>query len=138
MRRERWRRPRFQSSLKRVRVTIEQIPDRDSLPLFDNATLERRSPKRLRYDDFIAGRSDVWDWFCEFAFQAHDIGKERFSARTIVHRIRWEVMLQGRDDQGFKINNDWSPFLARDFMRLYPECDGLFELREQTTANPTE
>lgn len=49
-------------------------------------------------------------------------GCRAYSARDVVHRIRL-------DWAGCPINNNWSPYYARQFIERFPEYDYIFELR---------
>lgn len=55
-------------------------------------------------------------------------GMERYSARAVIHRIRWHHHIE-KGDREFKCNNNWTPALARWFMQKYPQHDGFFETR---------
>jgi hypothetical protein len=57
-----------------------------------------------------------------------DQGFEHYSARAILHRIRWHYTVDaGMRD--FKCNNNWTPRLARWFMEEHPSADEFFEIR---------
>ena len=82
------------------------------------------------FEAFHADNPHVYQLFERFALEAVHAGRKRFSARTVLHRIRWYTSVETRDPQGFKINDHWSPFYARMFMKRHPWCGKLFELRE--------
>ncbi len=82
------------------------------------------------FEAFHAENPDVYQLFERFTFEAIQAGRKRFSARTVLHRIRWYTSVETRDPQGFKINDHWSPFYARMFHERYPAYAGFFELRE--------
>ena len=65
-----------------------------------------------------------------FAYKARMMAerRNRYSARAIIHAIRWETDLH-ETDRTFKINNNWTPYLARLFMELNPQYEGFFEVR---------
>lgn len=71
----------------------------------------------------------VYDLFERFALEAIRRGRSRFSARTIIHRIRWYTEIETRGD-AYKINDHWSPFYARMFLKKHPGHDGFFEFRK--------
>ena len=89
-----------------------------------------RTPEgaRRRFERFHLANPEVWRLFQRFAFEAARAGRTRYSARTIIHRIRWYVEVETRGDH-FKINNDFSPFYARLWARAYPSHEDLFETR---------
>jgi hypothetical protein len=68
--------------------------------------------------------------FEQIALEVYRSGKTKFSARAILHRIRWYHSVE-RGDDSFKINNNTSAKLARWFMKRHPVCRGFFELREK-------
>jgi hypothetical protein len=71
----------------------------------------------------------ICDLFEKLAFDVHRVGLVRYSARAILHRIRWHHRIE-RGDIHFKVNNNYSARLARWFMEKHPYMDGFFELRE--------
>lgn len=71
---------------------------------------------------------DIWKAFQAFAIQMYKSGRRRYSAKTIMERIRWEYELRHADE--FKINNDFTSLYARTLMRKYFQFRGFFELRE--------
>ena len=46
------------------------------------------------------------------------------------HVLRFETAIS-TDDEGLKVNNNYSAFAARDLMKQYPELEGFFQLRKQ-------
>ncbi len=72
---------------------------------------------------------DVRNKFEELALYLIDRGWKKYSARGIMHRIRWHFTVD-KGNREFKVNNNWSAPMARWFMRKYPQHDGFFETRE--------
>lgn len=68
--------------------------------------------------------------FEELTLKVIHAGLRRYSARAIMHRIRWFHHVEQRDGD-FKCNNNHTPSLARWFMAKHPEYEGFFETREQ-------
>lgn len=74
-----------------------------------------------------------------FFLEAHRVwlrGRRHYSARTIIEFIRHETSLADASDLAYKINNNVVPKLARLYLRIYPERDGLFELRNKEETPP--
>ncbi len=84
---------------------------------------------RAKFWVFHKNNPHVYDLFCRFALVAARRGRTRFSARTVLHRIRWYTQIETEDPGGFKVNNNWSPFYARLFVHDFPEYATLFETR---------
>lgn len=80
---------------------------------------------------------EVWRHFCEFTFELIERGFRHYSAQHgIFARIRWEVdMVTPAGSATFKINNNYSAWYARWFMEAYPQFNGFFHVREQTSQH---
>ena len=97
----------------------------------NNTRLDEMREQVQRFHD---DNPEVWDLFVRFTLQKINRGFSHYSARGIFHRIRWET-----DDPSyekgveFKLNDHHSPFYARRFMKMYPEHEGFFRTREQTS-----
>jgi hypothetical protein len=55
-------------------------------------------------------------------------GWEHYSARAVMHQIRWHRRVH-EGDRTFKCNNNWTPALARWFRAAHPETGDFFHLR---------
>lgn len=78
--------------------------------------------------------ADVVALFEQLALRIARTGFERYSARAVLHRIRWHYQID-KGDRGFKANNNWTPRLARWFMEKHPELDNFFETRSSPTPH---
>lgn len=72
---------------------------------------------------------DVCDLFEKLALEVYAMGFDHYSARDLTARIRWHHQID-RGDREFRVNNNWSPALARWFISRHPSMDEFFELRE--------
>lgn len=86
---------------------------------------------------------EVCDKFDELALGLADgsLSWHRFkcySADAILYRIRWHFTVEKRTARAFKINNKWSPPLARWWMEIHPEYLGFFETRERPLRQQAE
>ena len=75
----------------------------------------------------------VWEAFCDQAFKIRKTGFKHYSARTIVHYLRHHSAITEASGQ-WKINNNYSPYLARLFDKRFPNLAGLWEYRETKRA----
>jgi len=71
---------------------------------------------------------DVCTLFEKLAMEVWHRGWEHYSARAILHRIRWHYDVDV-GDRTFKANNNWTPALARWFMNVHPEMSDFFHTR---------
>ena len=78
---------------------------------------------------------EVWEMFEEFAFQMINRGYKNYSVNAIFERIRWEKDAGGDGITQFKIGNNYRAFYARAFMKKFPEHEGFFRTRKQTSEN---
>lgn len=86
-------------------------------------------------EEFLKDNPAFWPLFVGFAMQAIEKGHIHLSSDLIVARIRWETEVEtvnaGEiDGQHIKCNNNWTPYLARRFHRLFPKYEGFFFLRK--------
>ena len=93
----------------------------------------QRSKLEAEFDRFDSDHVDVWLLFRRFALDAIAAGRSRFSADAILHRIRWFTTVEAGAPGAsvWKINDHYSAFYARKFVRLMPEHQSLFELRQR-------
>ena len=85
--------------------------------------------------DFMAWLPSNLHIFSEFVAQARYVKtvmrRDHYSARTIGEWLRHNSELREAGN-GYKLNNDMFPGLARLAMLAYPDLGGLFETRERT------
>lgn len=62
------------------------------------------------------------------------LGFKHYSARAILHRIRWHYHVD-KGDKDFKCNNNWTPRMARWFMDKHPELGDFFETRSSPSPH---
>ena len=73
--------------------------------------------------------------FEKLALEIIGRGLPRYSARAIMHRIRWHFHID-KGYRDFTCNNNWTPQMARRFMARYPEYDNFFEIRASPGTVP--
>lgn len=82
------------------------------------------------FNEFHHGNPQVYELFKRFAFQAIAKGFGAYSARTLIHLIRWHTSVETSDPDGFKVNDHHSPYYSRLFMRDYPEHGAFFRTKD--------
>jgi len=68
-----------------------------------------------RFDAFLVFYREnphVWRLFVRFAERARSQGK-KCSARLIIERLRWDLLLETNTDDEFRINDHHNPYFAR-------------------------
>ncbi len=81
----------------------------------------------LEFQNWLRHNRSLYSAFEEKALRMAKLRK-RYSARAIIHVIRWETELRDADVT-FKCNNNWTPMMARLFMERFPCYDKFFETR---------
>lgn len=87
----------------------------------------RLKPSWPAFQRFHSANPDVYRLFTRFALEARARGNKHYSADAILHRVRWEADMFGG---GVKINNIFTPYYARLFMKHHPDMEGFFRTRE--------
>ena len=90
------------------------------------------------FDFTHLGRSlyDNWHIWLAFSREANRIyatGRRRYAARTIIEWLRHETALRERNSE-FKINDHFTPDLARLWLVFHPERAGFFETRHHANS----
>ncbi len=74
----------------------------------------------------------IWSAFVTMTRTAYAAGhRERFSARIIVERIRWETLMQDAGSKMFKVNHNYAPDMARLVMSLKKDMKGFFKINDR-------
>lgn len=90
---------------------------------------------RAKCGEFHKAHPEVWTLFEDFTLDRIARGFKNYSADAIFHRIRWEMSKPTyAKGEEFKLNDHYTAFYARRFMRKYPEHEGFFRNREQKSA----
>jgi hypothetical protein len=84
--------------------------------------------QRAKFERFHENNPHIYVLFKRFAFEAINAGRKHFSARMILHRIRWYTMVETSDTE-YKVNDHHSPYYGRLFMKEFPAHDGFFRTR---------
>lgn len=84
------------------------------------------------YKKFLAFHKQypqVYLLFEKFAMQLIGAGKTMLGSKMIMERIRWEISTGSMDEDGFKINNNYTAYYSREFIKQHPEYREYFEFR---------
>lgn len=96
----------------------------------------RHEEMRQQLLAFHEKNPDVMRLFSKFIFDRIGKGFKHYSAKGIFERIRWETAkADNKDESQFKLNNNYSAFYARAWMKMHPEHDGFFRTRKQTSES---
>lgn len=73
--------------------------------------------------------SHVYESFKKYARQLQRAGRDHHSSQAIIERIRWDTMVESKNDD-FKINNNWPSCYSRLLMIEDPSFIGFFRTRK--------
>lgn len=88
-----------------------------------------KSKLQSDFEKFDEANPFVWDLFVKFTMELIRAGRQRYSADSILHRIRWETAVNTTDET-FKINNNYASFYSRKFANIYAMYKDFFEFRK--------
>lgn len=96
------------------------------------ATSEEQTGRSIdsSFRKFHKENPKVYNMFKEQVFRAMRKGRDKFSANAIINWIRWEVALQVKTEDEYKINNNFSSRYARLFVEDNPEYSYMFNFRD--------
>jgi hypothetical protein len=99
-------------------------------PLDDDAT------PLQRFERFHRENPHIFRLFKRFVGEAFSAGMRRIGARFIMERVRWEVAVGTRGagqhpetGEELKINDHYTPFYVRLYVKEHPEHRERFEMR---------
>ena len=82
--------------------------------------------------EFDRVNPEVFGMFRQTSMQIIESGWTSYSADAILHRMRWHQQIE-RGNRSYKLNNNWTSYLARRLMRTDPKTFGrFFETRTLT------
>lgn len=87
--------------------------------------------KASKIRNFLDDNPHVFEMFEREAMRVWYKGFQHYSARTIIHYLRHMTAMEADPCGYFKVNNNLSPTLARDFLEKHPEIPvEFFETRK--------
>ena len=60
--------------------------------------------------------------------------RKRFGFKALAERVRWECAFESKGEEEFRINNNWTAYVARALLDEMPQLEGLIELRKTPAA----
>lgn len=81
------------------------------------------------FEDYQYENPEIYRYFSKYAFELIHSGMKKISAKLIIERVRWEIIMETKPDR-FKINNVFTSYYARLFVQHNPEHKNKFEFRK--------
>ena len=84
------------------------------------------------FEEWYPDNMHVIEAFEKEALYLKKYGKrERYSVYTIREKLRWDSLLSENSPEDYKLNNNYSPCIARILMHVNPVMQGMFALRQE-------
>ena len=84
---------------------------------------------RDAFNKFHAENPTIYMYFKQYASQMLSSGCKKISSKLIINRIRWEIYIETKGE-GYRINDAFTAWYAREFVKDYPEHRDKFEFRK--------
>lgn len=97
---------------------------RPQFDLFSDSNLT----ENIAFQRYDVQHPEVYIRFKELTFEALKKGFKSFSARGLFQVMRFEKGFIKND--GYKLNNNYTPYYVRKFIKEYPEHRAFFECRK--------
>lgn len=104
----------------------------------DAETTAELSRGRARFETFHRANPEVWKLFERFCLEMIEAGKSDFGAPVVWERIRWEVSLETRGNEPYRLPNIHRPLYARLFQERHPELAHHIATRPLRSLPPEE
>ena len=95
---------------------------------------QNREQFSAEFVTWLPENEHVWKAFVHETNKIIAVGFKHYSARTIIHVLRHHSAIQEKNS-GWKINNNFSPYLARLFALVYPAFSGIFQYKQTPKAD---
>ena len=81
------------------------------------------------FREFHLKNPDVYKLFEFQALRAIAAGRQKIGAKSITEWLRWEMFINTTNGQSFKLNNNFTSYYVRMFIRRHPQHADKFEIR---------
>ncbi len=85
---------------------------------------------RRQYELFLEANPWVLSRLADMALRLQARGWRRYSIVGLTEALRYEHASINDPSTGWKINNNYRPYMVRDLIAAYPQLAGFFELRK--------
>lgn len=84
--------------------------------------------------DWLKANGPIFEYFENCAIKIRENGTQHFGAKAIVEVMRYRTAVREIGDGKWKLNNNRTSDMAKLYLLLHPEHDGLFEVRGKKAA----
>ncbi len=84
----------------------------------------------IAFRKFNKQNPHVYVYFKRYTKQLARSGQKLTSSKMIINRIRWEIYMENKGSDKYRINDAFTSRYARKFIRDFPKYKNVFHLRE--------
>lgn len=117
-----------------MNTTVLQPPLLEGLQQTTQPKVHREATIQERFEAFHKANLHVYAALRTLAFQMRGNGVKAYGIKGLFEILRWQFALQ-TNGEPFKLCNSYSSRYARLLVKLNPELDGFFEMRELRERN---
>ena len=81
------------------------------------------------FEIFHSENPRIYDLFKKYCAEVHKAGLTRYSSKAIFERIRWHIYITTKSGDEFKLNNNYTAYYARLWLKDFPQHAGFLETR---------
>ena len=85
---------------------------------------------KLTFNEYDNQNPKIWEMFEALTFEAIRKGFKHYGSKGIFELIRWNTKGEIKQD-GYKVNNSYTPNYGDKFELLHPEYKGFFRKRSR-------
>jgi hypothetical protein len=104
------------------------------LPLMDEIILGNKKRRKLsiaeRFKRFHTNNPIVYEKIVKIAREVKTLGKHKIGMSLIFERLRWLDYIETKDDEPFKLSNDYRAEYSRLVMLQETDLSGVFDIRQ--------
>lgn len=82
-----------------------------------------------KFELWIEKHPEIWEMFVHHTQRMIAQGQKHSSADKVLHEIRDDIKVQKDKSDKYKVNNNYTAYFSRKYVKLYPEHDFFFERR---------
>lgn len=95
---------------------------------------EHKESIREKFNVFLREHPEFWREFVKRTKQLIERGIKHYSADAICHIVRFHSLVDGRDTEQYKVNNNYTALMARKWQEEFPDHADFFETRIRKVA----
>lgn len=105
------------------------IDERPTRPVIVHGTDTADDHIQERFLQFHRDNPHIYASLVKLAREARKTGRKRYAIELLFGRLRWQMEVEIRSDEPFKLNDHYTSRYARLMMELEPDLVDMFEIR---------